>query len=70
MLAIMIASELGVFCFVLARALHWERRWEGEEGGPVGRGGRGRALVCAAAWRAVVALLRGVDARTGRRGRG
>jgi hypothetical protein len=32
----------GVLCFVLARVLRWERRWEGEEGGPVGRGGRGR----------------------------
>ena len=36
-----LSSPLG---FVLARALHWERRWESEEDGPVGRGGRGRAL--------------------------
>ena len=28
-----------MLCFVLARALRWERRGEGEEGGPVGRGG-------------------------------
>ncbi len=33
----------GVLCFVLARAPHWERRWEGEEGGTVKRGGLGRS---------------------------
>ena len=60
----------GVLCFVLARALRWERRGEGEEGGPVGRGGRGRAPGCAADWRAVVALCSEADARKGRRGRG
>ncbi len=58
----------GVLCFVLARELHWERRWEGEEGRPVGRGGIGRALVCAAGWQAVGALRSGADARTGQRG--
>ena len=60
----------GVLCFVLARASRWEMRWESEEGGPVGRGGRGRSPVCAVGWRAVVALRSGADARTGRRGRG
>ena len=60
----------GVLCFVLARALRWERRGEGEEGGPVGRTGRGRAPGCAAGWRAVGALCSEADARKGRRGRG
>ena len=37
----------GVLCFVLARALRWERRGEGEEGGLGGRGGaRSGAGVC------------------------
>jgi hypothetical protein len=60
----------GVLCFVLACALRWERRWEGEEGGPVERGGRGRAPGCAAGWRAVGALRSEADASKGRRGRG
>ena len=51
----------GVLCFVLARASRWEMRWESEEGGPVGRGGRGRSPVCAVGWRAVGALRSGAD---------
>ena len=60
----------GVLCFVLARALRWERRGEGEEGRAGGRGGACRAPGCAADWRAVGALCSEADARKGRRGRG
>ena len=60
----------GVLCFVLARALRWERRLEGEEGGPVGRGGHGRTPGCAAGWRAMGDLCSEANSRKGRRGRG
>jgi hypothetical protein len=51
----------GPVCSVLCeRALHWERRWEGEDSGPAGPGGRGWAPVCAADWRAVGAARSGL----------
>ena len=63
----------GPACSVLCshvRSLGEEGGRRGEEGGPVGRTGRGRAPGCAAGWRAVGALCIEADARKGRRGRG